>query len=59
MKLAYVLPQPPSELVQIVVPISLKMGWVESPPYFCAATEMSRDIATQYCETALGSLQEQ
>ncbi len=34
------------------------MGWVESPPYFCAATEMSRDVATQYCKTALGSLRE-
>jgi hypothetical protein len=34
------------------------MGWVESPPYFCAATEKSRDIATQYCKTALGSLRE-
>jgi hypothetical protein len=55
---AYVLRQPPSEPVQIVVPTSLQMGWVKSPPYFCAATEMSRDIATQYCNTALGSLQE-
>jgi hypothetical protein len=44
---AYVLPQPPLEPVQIVVPTSLQMGWVESPPYFCAATETSRDIATQ------------
>jgi hypothetical protein len=55
---AYVLPQPPLEPVQIVVPTSLQMGWVESPPYFCAETETSRDIATQYCKTALGSLQE-
>ncbi len=55
---AYLPPQPPLEPVQIVVPTSLQMGWVESPPYFCAATEMSRDIATQYCKTALGSLRE-
>ncbi len=55
---AYVLTQPPLEPVQIVVPTSLQIGWVESPPYFCAATEMSRDIATQYCKTALGSLRE-
>ncbi len=32
------------------------MGWVESPPYFCAATEKSRNIAVQYCETKLGTL---
>jgi hypothetical protein len=32
------------------------MGWVESPPYFCAATETSRDIATTYCKTKIGTL---
>ena len=32
------------------------MGWVESPPYFCAATETARDIATEYVETKLQSL---
>ncbi len=32
------------------------MGWVESPPYFCAATETSRDIATKYCKTEIGTL---
>ncbi len=53
---ANVLPQPPGEPVQIVVPSSLQMGWVESPPYFCAATETSRDIATTYCETKIGTL---
>jgi hypothetical protein len=29
---AYVLPQPPGEPIKIVVPTSLQMGWVESPP---------------------------
>jgi hypothetical protein len=52
----YVLPQAPGEPVKIVVPSSLQMGWVESPPYFCAATETSHDIAMQYCETKLGTL---
>ena len=28
----------------IVVPSSLQMGWAESPPFFCAATETARDI---------------
>ncbi len=52
---AYVLPQTPGEPVKIVVPSLLQMGWVESSPYFCAATEISRDIAVQYCETKLGT----
>ena len=32
------------------------MGWVESPPYFCAATETSRDISTEYIKTKVNSL---
>jgi hypothetical protein len=40
----------------IVVPTSLQMGWVESPPYFCAATETARDIATEYTDMQVGSL---
>jgi hypothetical protein len=28
----------------LVVPDSLQMGWCESPPFFCAATETARDI---------------
>jgi len=34
----------------------LQMGWVESPPYFCAATETARDITSDYCDTPVGSL---
>jgi hypothetical protein len=52
----YVLPQPPGEPVKMVLPTSLQMGWVESPPYFCAATETSCNIATKYCETEIGTL---
>jgi hypothetical protein len=32
------------------------MGWVESPPFFCVATKTSRDIAMEYSNTAVGSL---
>ena len=53
---AYVLPQEEGEPVTIVVPTSLQMGWVESPPYFCAVTETSRDISTEYIETEVNSL---
>ena len=45
---AYVLPQPEGEPIWLVIPTSLQMGWVESPPYFCVATETARDIATAY-----------
>ena len=32
------------------------MGWVESAPYFCAASETARDIAVDYIETQIGAL---
>ena len=53
---AYVLPQEEGEPITLVVPTSLQMGWVESPPYFCAATETSRDISTEYIKTKVNSL---
>ena len=53
---AYVLPQEEGKPVTLVVPTSLQMGWVESPPYFCAATETARDVATTYADTPVGSL---
>ena len=53
---AYVLPQAEGEPVRLVVPTSLQMGWIESPPYFCAASETGRDVAAQYAEAPIGSL---
>ncbi len=53
---AYVLPQEKGKPIRLVVPTSLQMGWVESPPYFCAATKTARDIALTYCDTNVGSL---
>ncbi len=32
------------------------MGWVESPPFFCAASETARDVAQDYCETKIVTL---
>jgi PAS domain-containing protein len=52
----YVLPQPDGEPTRLVVPTSLQMGWVESPAYFCAASETGRDVASCYAEMELGSL---
>ena len=44
----YILPPPskqtPIDDIEIVIPKSLQMGWCESPPFFCAATETGRDI---------------
>jgi hypothetical protein len=48
--------EPGTKPITLVVPTSLQMGWVKSPPYFCAASETTRDIATEYCETPVGSL---
>jgi hypothetical protein len=53
---AYVLPQRTGQPIYLVVPTSLQMGWVESPPFFCTASETARDVAQDYCETSLGSL---
>ena len=52
----YVLPQPEGMPPKIVVPTSLQMGWLESPGYFCAASETGRDTADRYAETPIGSL---
>jgi hypothetical protein len=32
------------------------MGWVESPPCFCLASETTRDIAEMHTNTLVGSL---
>ena len=53
---AYVLPQPPGNPIMLVIPTSLQMGWVESPPLFCAASETARDIIEEYIETDVSSL---
>ncbi len=51
----YVLPSLEKATTTLVIPNSLQMGWVESPPYFCAASETARDVASQYVETRVGS----
>ena len=39
--------------MRIVVPYALQMGWQESPPYFCTATETGRDVIQWLIETDL------
>jgi hypothetical protein len=51
----YVLPSLDGKNTTLVIPNSLQMGWVESPPYFCAASGTARDVAIHYIETVVGS----
>jgi hypothetical protein len=44
-KLAIVLPTRPGEPTLLAIPLSLPMGWIESPPAFCAITEAVADLA--------------
>jgi hypothetical protein len=41
---AYILLQQDREPIQIVVPSVVQMGWVESPPLFCAVTKLAWDL---------------
>jgi hypothetical protein len=34
------------------------MGWIESPPYFCTASETARDVAEQYTQLPLGLMED-
>jgi hypothetical protein len=47
---AYVLPGRPGSPLRLVIPSALQMGWNESPAYFCAATETTRDIAQTWID---------
>jgi hypothetical protein len=52
----YVKPQELGEPVRLVVPNSLQMGWVESPAYFCVASETARDVAAWHVERPIGQI---
>jgi hypothetical protein len=47
---AYVFPGPPGAPVQLMNSRALQMGWNESPAYFCAATETTRDVAQSWID---------
>ena len=52
---AYVLPSTnPSQTdimeTELVVPAALQMGWCESPPFFCTASETARDVIQELME---------
>ena len=54
----YVLPKKTGMPIKLVVPTSLQMGWIESPPYFCTVSETGRDVAEQYIKNPVGSFTE-
>eukprot|EP00957_Ditylum_brightwellii_P033614 2548640-Ditylum_brightwellii.AAC.1 len=37
--------------VEIVVPLSIQMGWCESPPYFCTSSKTSRGVMQNLLDT--------
>lgn len=43
-KLGVLLPRHEGESAMVAFPMVLPMGWVNSPPYFCAATETAADL---------------
>jgi hypothetical protein len=46
--LAVVLPKYSNKEQLIAFPLVLPMGWVESPPWFCIATETIADLANRW-----------
>ena len=51
---AYVLPGAAGDPLQRSIPHTLKMGWTESPGYFCATTETDRNIMQAVIDGAPG-----
>jgi hypothetical protein len=49
-KLGVIFPPLPNSEPLVAFPLVLPMGWTESPPYFCAATETFVDLANQQAE---------
>ncbi len=50
---AYVLPQQEGKPIRVIVPLALQMRWAESPPLFCAVTELARDLIQHLVDKAV------
>jgi hypothetical protein len=50
--LAIILPLYPGEEQLVTIPMSCIMGWVESPPTFCAMSEMVTDLMNRWFSTS-------
>ena len=55
---AYVLPNHPGKPIELIVPAALQMGLALSPPYFCTASETTRDVGKQLVHEPVGTLPE-
>jgi hypothetical protein len=53
LNLAVILPATHNTETLIALPLSLPMGWRDSPPYFCAFTETCTDLANIHPDTTL------
>ncbi len=53
---AYVLPSSHGSDPTLVIPTSLQLGWIESPTYFCTASETARDVVATYADMPMGTL---
>ena len=51
-RLSIVLPRYDDEEALVAIPMSSTMGWVESPPSFCAMSETVADLSNQRFQTA-------
>ena len=47
-RLGVVLPKKAVQPTNIAFPVTLPMGWAESPPFFCATTETVVDLANDW-----------
>jgi hypothetical protein len=50
--LGLTLPTLPGEEPLVAIPLTLPMGWTESPPWFSSMTKMVTDLANDYLGTA-------
>ena len=50
-KLGLILPSGEEEEPMVAIPITLPMGWKNSPPLFCMATETVADLANEALRT--------
>ena len=48
LKLGVILPTSPGQPPLVAFPLALPMGWIESPPYFCALTETACDLSNNH-----------
>ena len=58
-KLGLILPSDKEEEPMVTIPLSLHMGWKNSPPLFCTATETVADLANKALRTHQPSKQHQ